>query len=1524
MPLLLLLAVASAGAQPEAGADLRAYDAEFRLAAERALAVVAWAEGEHANVRRAYAERMAGRKMVDGRGGPISIEWMDSGPSRARRDATDASLARMRTKLRWLPGDWRTESYFQDFVDSTTDWLGYHPVDQDDPYAAHGDGPPGPPIAPELLADRIPAVREELDEIVVQCIEELWASRLRLTGLSDHEWGEANAVAADVQKRLDDLAWEFRRAYDDAGGRDEIEAIVRDFEARERALIDDPSSRAPFDAMLADLESLRTRCAAKALDWAAFVEANFQQGPQSRRQRDLDRLSRRVEGLLEDHLTRLHPHWLGRDRPALYTDPVMVTPRAEDVPVRGKPVALFTRPEFAPGLADRALALLAEPAPPAGHKRLVAGERRRLPRIHAAVVVRPTLTEDPIERLLEPDAPPYVPDSPGVTLCVFGFDLLDDEGRFLLPDGRECEVLPTSPGAEYARIGSLPLAIARKRLAENHALLPVYNDAAATVVEGMLPADIAAFELMQVLVLNARLAPGLPPGIQTFAIAGAEGLWFLPHATTNGTLEFVRPRPSREVAEADAPEELFVFDRFAVQLETSDPLALDEVPIIVLRNGEPLQLRAPAGPAPLVARKVPGHPRLMRTETVYLAAPGGQAPADPGLLVADAARADILHAALGTMLFPAPPLDQTRVLQTPDQIRSGEGKGMLFSEAVADAARFNGVHLADLNLADEKVVETITNTIVFNWQRHETSFTLADHAAMLLMKRTFLGMADDRLRSLEALYAEPALVRAHIPEMERQFREWDRLRLQSIDAHGLGSGRIFVPPTLLKAVHVPSPDGLTPFGREQFAERRAANQPGYFPLFWAFWGPGREVFGTAEARESFRYLATKEALRLQIEETKAAIEHARDADDDDIEELLGLTGRGFGPVVARVLPRLVYLRSDPAARTMEWLPHEAARAAVLNLSNTLAELDTAAEGAREDTEAILAVLSAFGVGVGANAAGKAILAAASAVSVGVAAGDVYQLNEDRAETRFAINAAAVIGHDRLQFDLREKQLGAMPFVSLGLSIVGFRLDLADAVAAVRLSQAREVARQWMPHVAREGFDALAQAPLKDKSLVYLLIEEAEQAKAAGRALTPDQEAAIKAGEMLDLQIASRPEWVYEPPRLDPRDEATEIDAPSGARDDAAAPADPDDWRVRDETVNLGDDATVIDADAAPIPLPNTDRAVVRARRYMNHAGIPEGMPAPGYRIDLPDGDFALVGEPIGVGAFATTYELLDAAGLPTGKVVKFLRHNWEQTESKWLDLFEVRGPGDPGMHLVQTHAPWDPTPLEEIIDRMAHGERLLHDAEIPYLPMDGLDTPLGRLGRDGETPFVVQEAIRTDGAYAIFSENLLPNEPAIHAALVKLYKRLADADLIWKDGHVGNVYFQRIANASGGEEWVAGILDPDMIIRWDEAAESTFLRREIAKPFSGVPRYGVNSVRIDVDLAYAEEWAADLHRQVASGPHEFMAKMLEHKGWIRYERHSAEEIAATGAPGAFQGGIIPMPIVREHFGDIEQWVTYGD
>lgn len=86
----------------------------------------------------------------------------------------------------------------------------------------------------------------------------------------------------------------------------------------------------------------------------------------------------------------------------------------------------------------------------------------------------------------------------------------------------------------------------------------------------------------------------------------------------------------------------------------------------------------------------------------------------------------------------------------------------------------------------------------------------------------------------------------------------------------------------------------------------------------------------------------------------------------------------------------------------------------------------------------------------------------------------------------------------------------------------------------------------------------------------------------------------------------------------------------------------------------------------------------------------------------------------------------------------------------------------------------------------------------------------------------MQEVI-PEGA-VVFPKGAL--EPGQQEAVARLYKQLSDANLVWADGHLGNIYFQR-----AGAGWEAGILDADMITRFDAPIHSEFLRDRLAQVF---------------------------------------------------------------------------------------------
>jgi hypothetical protein len=100
--------------------------------------------------------------------------------------------------------------------------------------------------------------------------------------------------------------------------------------------------------------------------------------------------------------------------------------------------------------------------------------------------------------------------------------------------------------------------------------------------------------------------------------------------------------------------------------------------------------------------------------------------------------------------------------------------------------------------------------------------------------------------------------------------------------------------------------------------------------------------------------------------------------------------------------------------------------------------------------------------------------------------------------------------------------------------------------------------------------------------------------------------------------------------------------------------------------------------------------------------------------------------------------------------------------------------------------------------------------------------------------------------------------PAHDKAVVNLYQKLADSNLVAEDLHVENIYFKK----QGDGSYVAGILDHDNILPWNEAQQAPWFKQLKDAPAE-------NGIR---SMATTE--------QGFGSPTEFMAKMLEHKRWI--------------------------------------------
>jgi hypothetical protein len=207
-----------------------------------------------------------------------------------------------------------------------------------------------------------------------------------------------------------------------------------------------------------------------------------------------------------------------------------------------------------------------------------------------------------------------------------------------------------------------------------------------------------------------------------------------------------------------------------------------------------------------------------------------------------------------------------------------------------------------------------------------------------------------------------------------------------------------------------------------------------------------------------------------------------------------------------------------------------------------------------------------------------------------------------------------------------------------------------------------------------------------------------------------------------------------------------------------------------------------------------------------------------------------LGKAFGQGQFSRTYEL--AGKENAGLVIKF-RFNSDpgQTPAQMVEEAmtaskELAEAGVPQMHVREVNLTNDP----------------------PYLISDILP-------KNVET-FDPRELGDAKERQAMIKDKKWTR--AHQQAVVDLFKKLIDHNLVAEDLHAGNLYF--IKNSDG--TYTAGILDHDRIMPFDKARHTVWFERALQS-------FQIRSFTQDENPEFKDAKT-------------FMAKMLEHKRWIEF------------------------------------------
>lgn len=579
------------------------------------------------------------------------------------------------------------------------------------------------------------------------------------------------------------------------------------------------------------------------------------------------------------------------------------------------------------------------------------------------------------------------------------------------------------------------------------------------------------------MLVQATLNPGVLPGDVPLILNGtARGQWLLSFGDATGQIGIVRP--VRE-GEFEAAPFVLIGEPFAVSVVADFALPTDTVE---LRLGvAPPGAAAAATQIVVPASRV--RARTWRTQPLYIneVPPGATA----GTAIPAANGATLLATVDERGLIELnPSAAQAKVAVTPAVA------GSTWREALIKAAGCAGDDVKKLLQEPSTDTDVLAASVLVEWRSKGLDAKLGDHAAMLLLRETFLLQMQRARADYQAIGTDPQAALGFRRMLARQPRA-SAAHLLGIEVHAPKTGK-------LKLDEAIDPDVLA----------RIEGLP-------------------AAAAEELSTRLTQEGLRSFLDSMDAAIDRATEIDTCDIVGLLNLTGPEFGAVRAELMPRLLALHSN-AATGNRWTPDRVARAHVTGVEALYGANQARKEFQRAAvTAAVTAIATA--VTLGASTLGTGVISASlvAAAEVGQAAFVAMKLlpqwAKNRSDIAFAAGEASVLGVERLERLQREAPnwmevggaalaIGSGTFKAIA---AGSKVLAMDRAAVIGDSIRR--GERLAPRFATDGPGAMTDAEKTDL-LHYLGTVRARQAE-AGAALTESEAAALRT---LDDLAAGRP------------------------------------------------------------------------------------------------------------------------------------------------------------------------------------------------------------------------------------------------------------------------------------------------------------------------------------------------------------------------------------------------------------------
>jgi hypothetical protein len=1077
----------------------------------------------------------------------------------------------------------------------------------------------------------------------------------------------------------------------------------------------------------------------------------------------------------------------------------------------------------------------------------------------------------------------------------------------------------------------------------------------------------------QLLVVALALPLGQRPDTHEVSIRGTKAHWFHPGNIT-ASVEFVRALGDDETIPIDR---LLIHDRFQVEIRLSHPLPragsepaddadTDErqLEFALTVDGD---LLLPPGGQPWVASVDPNDPTLYRSAPFHLAAEDGSSrtrsceqPIQLGFQSHVTAR-----------LVAGSPVHQSRI---PLAIvrRTPADDAALWRQAVLDAARATG---QDLGTSLETVSRERLDDIVIAPLLHlpgggeRTRVEVGDLAAAYLLANTFLQEMDalrlQVLRIIDDSELEPGLALAMLETLRPVAANPD-------SPLGRLSDRMELPRPPAGALRWS--DGIMlPF--EDFATRETVRFADLYDENWLSERSTPEMRGEVLSFATRRLLRVY-ADRIQgVIDSFAALD-PDDAEawltmtGLGFDPIVRLT-------LGRMMELDDEQYRDPATGQVRngfvWTFNRVARARVRGVSTLAAKLRADRDVANITTDIEVCVMTLPAIG-GPSTVGYRLFTASVAMTglygeLSLKLPD-YLFRDQQAE--MAAIAVPVLGADAFSLaDARRIPKWAQALALAG-NVLGVGAEFTQLVQTVQVSRTIARFEELVEFVEARGPVALAELDAEEVARSVAVMGRGYLVREAGVAMSDlDRAAARAADRFLDAMSASQPAAplvIVRPGRavqyFDPA-EATWVMSRNQAALDAFDPFAPD---LMAEPLIHTDEATAVFDPVHFAELVDGSETTLAYQQVLQLPGeadaIPEGThlfetfvaPRAGEATEVfepftPPGDLQQLLETTGIFQIDLPPPPMRVRLVPLPETVlgiapatrshparafaPFFRWNLDERigTGAFAEVYAVAG--DENIVLKAYDA-------FRIIDEKHRGSEaarraivlseLLSEEGIPHLrTIAGSDAPTAPFTIQQRAPAgsliegeVVTETVTVPaygGGRAVdydiargltdFGGSQMSRDHAL--AICRLYKKLADQNLIWTDGHIRNVCF---IEAPDGE-LVGHILDIDHVWQFDQriaeninALEALPLQMKYLGPLNDSIGSPIFSARgIGKEEAVIQRSIQGLHPWYDAET--TMMKMLEHWGYIHFDPVSCR----------FTDGMMKVDHVREVFAGLDDAVT---